>query len=1067
MQPRYSPNGTKIAFTSDRGGGDNLWVMKRLDENDSPQPPVASGPVPDASGEYDSGNDGDGSETDDGEESAAEPEDPNSIPGIFTGWGNPKAVSSETYRLVNSPTWTPDSQYIAGHKHFTSRRSLGAGEIWLYHWTGGDGLQMVEKPNKQKDLGEPAFSPDGRYLYYSQDTTPGDTFQYNKDSNKEIYTIQRLDREDGRTVTFIDGSGGSIRPTPSPDGQLIAFLRRVRAKTVLFLHDVESGDEWPIYDGMERDMQETWAIHGVYPTIAWTPDSSSIVFWAEGKIQRITTRGASSGLVTEIAFTIDDTRTIYDHVLTPQTAWEETFDVKMLRWVQVSPDGSKVLYQALGYIWVKDLPDGHPKRLTTQTDHFEFYPSWSPDGERIVYTTWHDRELGSVRMIDARGGESHVITEDPGHYIEPQISPDGNTIVFRKVQSGWLMSPIWSKDPGIYAATFAETWLVTREGYSPFFGPSGSDTGDGNDRIFFTTRDSESPDEDKRLLKSIELDGSDERTHLESEAATEFTISPDGRWIAFRERFNAFIAPFPPTGKTVEIGPKSKSMPLAKVNSDAGEYLHWSGDSQKLHWALGPELFTRELRDAFEFLSEPGPASETPDDLPEPPAIGSGIHIGFSQTADVPEGTIAFTGARIITMAGPAGPDTAPASDIPGSEVIENGTVVVKGNRIVAVGGAGTAIPDGAHVIDATGKTIIPGLIDIHYHGSAGSNQIIPQQNWYHYAGLAFGVTTTHDPSNDTAEVFATSEMAKAGAIVAPRVFSTGTILYGASGSFKAEIDSLEDAQYHLKRLQAVGAFSVKSYNQPRRDQRQQVMTAARELGMLVYPEGGSTFQHNLTQIVDGHTTIEHSIPVANIYDDVKQLWKEAKVGYTPTLVVGYGGLWGEEYWYAKTNVWENDRLLTFVPRELVDRRSRRRNLAPDNEWNHFNNARICKQLTDLGVGVLIGAHGQREGLGAHWEIWMLVQGGMTPHQALYSATLQGARYLGMDSDLGSLEPGKLADLVVIDGNPLEDIRQSENVTYTMVNGRLYDAATMNEIGNRERAREQLWWEFGKYGAGK
>ena len=97
----------------------------------------------------------------------------------------------------------------------------------------------------------------------------------------------------------------------------------------------------------------------------------------------------------------------------------------------------------------------------------------------------------------------------------------------------------------------------------------------------------------------------------------------------------------------------------------------------------------------------------------------------------------------------------------------------------------------------------------------------------------------------------------------------------------------------------------------------------------------------------------------------------------------------------------------------------------------------------------------------------MLVQGGMTPHQALYSATLQGARHLGMDSDLGSLEPGKLADLVVIDGNPLEDIRQSENVTYTMVNGRLYDAVTMNEIGNRERAREQLWWEFGKYGAGR
>jgi imidazolonepropionase-like amidohydrolase len=308
--------------------------------------------------------------------------------------------------------------------------------------------------------------------------------------------------------------------------------------------------------------------------------------------------------------------------------------------------------------------------------------------------------------------------------------------------------------------------------------------------------------------------------------------------------------------------------------------------------------------------------------------------------------------------------------------------------------------------------------------------------------------------------------MAQAGVIVAPRVFSTGTILYGASGSFKAEIDSLEDAQYHLKRLQAAGAFSVKSYNQPRRDQRQQVLTAARELGMLVYPEGGSTFMHNLTQIVDGHTTIEHSIPVANIYDDVKQLWKEAQTGYTPTLVVGYGGLWGEEYWYAKTNVWENERLMTFVPREAVDPRARRRTLAPDNEWNHFNNARICKELSDLGVDIQIGAHGQREGLGSHWEIWMLVQGGMTPHQALYSATFEGAREIGMESELGSLEPGKLADLIVIDGNPLEDIRVSEDVTYTMVNGRLYDAATMNEVGNRERKRGEFWWEFPPHGSG-
>jgi imidazolonepropionase-like amidohydrolase len=106
-----------------------------------------------------------------------------------------------------------------------------------------------------------------------------------------------------------------------------------------------------------------------------------------------------------------------------------------------------------------------------------------------------------------------------------------------------------------------------------------------------------------------------------------------------------------------------------------------------------------------------------------------------------------------------------------------------------------------------------------------------------------------------------------------------------------------------------------------------------------------------------------------------------------------------------------------------------------------------------------LGAHGQREGLAAHWEMWMFVQGGMTPLEALRSATLKGAVYLGLDKDLGSIEPGKLADLAVIDGNPLQDIRQTEKVRYTVANGRIYDAATMDEVGNHPAKRGNFYWE--------
>ena len=969
MQPRYSPNGRWIAFTSDRSGGDNIWIMNR-----------------------------DGSD--------------------------PKQVSKETFRLLTQPAWSPDSESLVARKHFTSERSLGAGEMWLYHRIGGDGLQMTKKRTDQKDTGEPAFSPDGRYLYFSDDVTPGAIFEYNKDPNGQIYVIQRLDRETGEIERYVTGPGGSIRPAPSPDGKSLAFIRRVRYKSTLFVRDLESGRETPLYDGLDRDMQETWAVHGVYPSIAWTPDSKSLVFWARGGIHRIDT---ATKQVTAIPFRVQGSRRVQEALRVPIDVAPSEFNVKMLRWTEVSPRGNQVVYQALGHLYIRDLPNGTPRRLTTQNDHHEYYPSWSRDGRFIVYSTWNDESLGTIRVVSASGGAGRVVTDKPGHYLEPSFSPDGSRIVYRTTSDGFLRSALWSGTPGIHVVQTAggKSTLVTKRGALPSFGAS-------NDRIFFITFE----DEGKRALRSMDIDGGDERQHAISAFATDFAISPDEKWLAWTENFDAHITPFLRTGKSIDIGPKMTAVPVATVTRDAGEFIHWSGDSKRLYWSLGPELFSRDLKDAFAFL-EGAPAT-----LPSAPETGT--NIGFSRKYDVPSGTIALTNSRIITMRG--------------DEVIENGTVVIDGNRIAAIG-ANVSVPAGAKVIDAAGKTIMPGIIDVHWHGSIGADQIIPQQNWVLYAGLALGVTTAHDPSNDTSEIFAASEMAKAGQIVTPRLFSTGTILYGAKSPYKAEINSLDDALAHLRRMKAAGAFSVKSYNQPRRDQRQQVIEAARQLGMMVVPEGGSLYQHNMTMIVDGHTGIEHSVPVANIYDDVVQLWSKTRVGYTPTLVVAYGGNMGENYWYQKTNVWEDERLAKFVPRRFLDARSRRRTMIPDDEFNHVSIARVAKQLLDSGVKVQLGAHGQRESLAAHWEIWMFAQGGMTPMEALRAATLDGARYLGFDREIGSLEAGKLADLIVLDANPLENIRNTRTVRYTVLNGRIFDAETMNEIGNHPRTRKPFFFQ--------
>jgi len=966
MQPRFSPNGKHIAFTSDQGGGDNIWIM-------------------DLNGE------------------------------------NQHAVTDETFRLLNSPAWSPDGDYLVARKHFTASRSLGAGEVWLYHKAGGKGVQLTKRENDQKDLGEPMFSPDGRYVYFSHDATPGKTFHYSKDSVAGIYKIKRYDRETGEIETVIDTMGGAIRPTPSPDGKKLAYIKRDDFQTSLYLYDLSSGEHTKLYDKLERDMQETWAIHGVYPTIAWTPDNEELVFWAGGTIHKLDVADKS---VKTIPFKVQTSKKIQKAVRFTQNLDTDEFDVKMLRNVQVSPDGATAIFEALGYIYKRDLESGKIKRLTKQTEHYELFPQYSRDGKKIVYTTWNDNKQGTVRVVSSRSGRGDTITTEPGKYVEPTFSPNGKTVVYRKATGGSILNPKWSLNPGIYSVSVkgGKSELISKSGYQPQFG-------DESDRVFIM---SPWP---KPTLSVVDLKSKKIRKLYESEHATEFRVSPDGQYLAFAERFKVFVTPFVESGSTINISPKDSQFPIEQLSARAGENISWNTKSNTLYWTLGPELYHASLEGMF--------AINKADDADF--KVKSGDNIGFSKKMAKPKGMIALKGAKIITM--------------DGEKVIENGVIITDGKHIKSIDTANeVTIPKDAKVIDVTGKTIMPGIVDAHAHGSQASDEIIPQQNWKNFAGLALGVTTIHDPSNDTTEIFTASEMQKAGMIVGPRIFSTGTILYGANmPGYTSHIDSLEDAKFHLERLKKVGAFSVKSYNQPRREQRQQVIEAGRELEMMVVPEGGSLLQHNLSMVVDGHTGIEHSIPVEHIYDDIKQLWSQSDVGYTPTLVVAYGGIWGENYWYDKTDVWNHPRLSKFVPKNQLLPRSMRRVKAPDHHYNHFNNARVAKELQDLGVLVNLGAHGQREGLGAHWEMWMFAQGGMSSLEAIRASTLDPAKYLGLDKNVGSLEVGKLADLMVIDGNPLKNIRDSDKVDYTMINGRLFDASTMNEVG--KKAREPLYFE--------
>ncbi len=583
VQPKFSPDGSKISFTSDAGGGDNIWVM-------------------DIDGE------------------------------------NARQVTKEDFRLLNNSEWMPSGDYLIARKHFTSQRSMGAGEMWLYHISGGSGIQLTKRKNDQQDVNEPSVSPDGKYMYYSEDVYPGGMFQYNKDPNSQIYVIKKYSFEDGETETITGGPGGAARPTVSPDGKSLAFVRRVREKSVLFVRNLETGVERPVYDELDKDQSEAWAIFGVYPNFSWTNDGSQIIFWAKGGIHKV---NVSSYEVSQIPFEAEVSVQIANTLHFENDAAPEKFNANVIRDAVTTPDGQHLIFQAVGKIWRKALPDGEPEILVDLEDAFAYHPSLSQDGSRLAFVSWNDEALGAVHTLDLttrRIGSPVKVTAVKGLFSNPSFSPDGSTIVYVKEGEQSLLSNAFGTDPGIYTipASGGEPKRLVNSGSFPAFNAAG-------DRIFFQTGGYFFGNLTK-TLKSVDLNGEDERSHVTSKYANRLIPSPDNKWIAFIYLHKAYVVPMPMIGQTLDLDANTKSVPVAQLSRDAGVNLHWSADSREVRWTLGDEYYSVPLIEKYTFLEG------APDSLPAMDTTG--IKIRLEIESDVPGGITAFTNARIITMEG-------------------------------------------------------------------------------------------------------------------------------------------------------------------------------------------------------------------------------------------------------------------------------------------------------------------------------------------------------------------------------------------------------------------------------
>ena len=1017
-QPKFSPDGQWIAFLSDREGSENIWIMH-----------------PDGSGV--------------------------------------KQVSKDPGSEFVSPSWDPSGKYVYVSKtHF----GIGPREIWMYHIDGGTGIQITKsKPtpttkreDRTNDMGVVASS-DGKYLYYAERRRD---FSYN--SMFPLWRIKRKDRKTGDEDTIIEQPRSAMRPGLTPDGKFLLYVTRHETESGLRLRNLETGeDHWVRYP-VTRDDQEALFTRDLFPGYAFVAGGKEIVYNQDGKIRKL---NLESGVETIIPFTAEVSQDLGPKLDFPQKVEQGPVKVRLIHDPVESADGKKLAFSAMTRLYTLDLPGGKPQRLTNGKTT-EFQPAWSPDGKWIAYVSWSS-EGGQLWKISSAGGAPVQLSKSLAVYSNPAFSPDGTKIVFLR---GNAYDRENSTFDGGQTGNADLVWISADGGEPnlilPARGAGGPHFTNEKDRIYVYTPGG---------LVSLRYDGTDRRTHLQVKGqglyffeepvpADDLVPSPDGQWVLAHVMNQLYVVAMPAVGgEAPTISVTGPSVPLKKVTDIGADYYGWADNGKTIGWAVGSSYFRQPLSSiSFEPPKDEKKEGEKKDENKDGDAKDADKDKDQKESADAkkdekkeekkpqkfkeqekdvqevtvdlelprktPKGTIVLRGATVVTMKG--------------DEVLKDADVVIENNRITRAGARGS-VPSGAKVFDVRGKTITPGFIDTHAHWFEIKRGILDTQNWAFLANLAYGVTAGLDVQTGSNDMFAYQDLVDTGDILGQRAFSTGPGVF-SDNNFQSE----EEVKGVLTKYRKYyGTHNIKSYLVGNRKQRQYMVQAAKELEMMPTTEGALDLKLDLTHVIDGFHGNEHTLPVTPLYNDVVQIFAKSGIAETPTLIVNYGGPFGEDYWYEYSEVHDNAKLNRFTPHKIIDEKAKRRPAwFRKDEYEFPKLAAQMAKLERAGGLVGVGSHGQIQGIGYHWEMWMLASGGMTPMEVLKCATVNGSKIVGRPDELGTIEPGKLADLVIFDKSPLEDIHNTNTIHWVVKNGEVFEGDTLNQVWPEQKKLEPLWF---------